>query len=218
MSFIPEPGDAGAWDDGVAYLFPPDRAAWRTWLEGHHATAPRVWLVLAKQGSALAGIGLPEAVEEALCFGWIDSRPGKIDAARWMLQFAPRRPGSAWSKGNKARIERLQAAGLVAPAGLAAIERAKRDRSWSALDSADALELPIDLVRALERDPASSAGWERWPPSTRKRLLFWISDAQRARTRQDRTARTARGAKEGINPLAPRAGHASRGGDEPQSG
>lgn len=204
MIIVPEPGDAGAWTDGVAFLFPPDRATWRAWLEANHATEPRVWVVLTKKGSGLAGIGAAEAAEEALCFGWIDSRPGKIDAARWMLQFTPRRPGSVWSKINKGRIERLLAAGLIAPAGLAAIERAKRDRSWFALDSSDALELPIDLVRALERDSASAEGWERWPPSTRKQLLFWISDAQRARTRADRIARTAQGAKEGRNPLAPR--------------
>lgn len=211
MATIPEPGDAGAWDDGVAFVFPPDRTIWRAWLEANHATAPRVWVVLTKKDSPLAGIGVPEAVEEALCFGWIDSRPCKIDDARWMLQFTPRRPGSVWSRINKGRIERLLAAGLVAPPGLAAIERAKRDRSWAALDSSDALELPIDLVRALERDPASSAGWERWPPSTRKHLLFWISDAQRARTRADRIARTAQGAKDGVNPLAPRASRKAAG-------
>ena len=206
MPTIPESGDAGAWDDGVAYVFPPDRATWRAWLDANHASTPRVWVVLVKKGSTLAGIGVPEAVEEALCFGWIDSRPSKIDDARWMLQFTPRRPGSVWSKVNKGRIERLLAAGLMAPAGLAAIERAKRDRSWAALDSSDALELPVDLVRALERDPASAAGWERWPPSTRKQLLFWVSDAQRPRTRTDRIAKVARGAKDGINPLAPRSG------------
>ena len=103
MIIVPEPGDAGAWTDGVAFLFPLDRATWRTWLEANHATEPRVWVVLTKKGSGLAGIGAAEAAEEALCFGWIDSRPGKIDAARWMLQFTPRRPGSVWSKINKDR-------------------------------------------------------------------------------------------------------------------
>jgi uncharacterized protein YdeI (YjbR/CyaY-like superfamily) len=198
----PEPGAEGIWTDGVAVFFPESRAAWRAWLKANHGAVERLWLVLPKKGSGLPGISNDEAVEEALCFGWIDSRPGKVDETRWLLQFTPRKPGSVWSKPNKLRVETLLAAGLMAAPGLAAVERAKRDRSWSALDSSDALELPVDLLRALERDPAAAAGWERFAPSTRKPLLFWVSDAKRAKTRTDRIARIVQGAKAGRSPLA----------------
>jgi uncharacterized protein YdeI (YjbR/CyaY-like superfamily) len=202
VSAPPEPDEIGVWADGVPFYFPSSRAGWRRWLERNHDAVDRLWLVLPKKGSGLPGVSTDEAVEEALCFGWIDSRPGKVDEARWVLQFTPRKPGSVWSKPNKERVERLLAAGLMAPAGLAAVERAKRDRSWSALESSDALELPIDLLRALERDPAAAAGWERFAPSTRKPLLFWIADAKRPRTRADRIARAVQGAKDGRSPLA----------------
>jgi uncharacterized protein YdeI (YjbR/CyaY-like superfamily) len=198
----PTPGSTGVWSDGAPVVFPADRAAWRAWLATHHAALGRVWLVLPKKGSGLQGVTTGEAVAEALCFGWIDSRAATVDGSRWLLTFTSRKPGSVWSAPNKRRVEALAAAGLMTPAGAAAVERAKRDGSWSAREAPDALELPDALRRALDDDPATRAGWERFAPSTRKQLLAWVADAKREPTRADRIARVARGAASGRSPLA----------------
>lgn len=135
--------------EGLALVEAPTRAAWRAWLVANHAQAASIWLVLNRKGSGLPHLPAAEAAEEALCFGWIDSRPAKLDARRSLLLVSPRKPGSAWSGVNKARVERLLAAGLMAPAGLAAIERAKADGSWTRLDGASALTEPPELLAAL---------------------------------------------------------------------
>jgi len=110
------------------------RAEWRAWLEQHHARPEGVWLISSKKATGKPRVAYEEAVEEALCFGWIDSIQRTLDDERAMLWFAPRKPRTGWSKLNKQRIERLTAAGLMAPAGLAKIEAARQDGSWSALD------------------------------------------------------------------------------------
>ncbi|MDW8311445.1 MAG: YdeI/OmpD-associated family protein [Burkholderiales bacterium] len=133
-----------------------------------------------------------EAVEEALCFGWIDSKPRSLDAERSMLWFAPRKPGSGWSRANKARIERLLAAGLMHPAGLATVERARADGSWSRLDQVEALELPVDLVTALAAHPAARAHWDAFPRSAKRAILEWIASAKKPETRARRIEETAR--------------------------
>jgi uncharacterized protein YdeI (YjbR/CyaY-like superfamily) len=117
--------------DGRAVVDVPDRAAWRAWLAEHHGRGEGVWLVLGKAGHP--GLRYAEAVEEALCFGWIDSKPAKLDEARWLLSCAPRKPGSGWSAVNKERIARLTASGLLAPPGEAAIAAARADGSWASL-------------------------------------------------------------------------------------
>ena len=148
----PEPAQTGA-ESPMASLASAelvdwvDRAAWRAWLEANHASATGVWLVMHRRE---ARSGLYEmAVEEALCFGWIDSTAGRVDEERGKLYFAPRKSSSGWAATNKARIERLLAEGRMAPAGLAAIERAKANGSWSLLDSVERLEVPEDLAAAL---------------------------------------------------------------------
>ena len=108
-----------------------DRAAWRRWLERHHATSPGAWLLIAKKGSGLASVTYEEAVEEALCFGWIDAKANSLDERRYKQWMAPRKAGSGWAASNKQRVERLVADGRMAPAGLAAIEAAKADGSWT---------------------------------------------------------------------------------------
>lgn len=179
-----------------------NRAEWRAWLEENHVTAPGVWLVTDKKSSGKPYLSYEELVEEALCFGWIDSRGNTVDAERTKLLVTPRKRGSGWSRPNKARIERLVASGLMTPAGLAKIEAAKADGSWTSLDDIEAMIVPDDLDAALRADPEALAGWERFAPSVRKPLLQWIAFAKRPETRAKRVAETVAGAKEGRNPIA----------------
>jgi uncharacterized protein YdeI (YjbR/CyaY-like superfamily) len=169
----------------------PTRAAWRAWLAAHHARPGSVWLVLNRKGSGLPVLPVAEAVEEALCFGWVDSRPAKLDAQRSLLLVSPRKPGSAWSGVNKAKVARLTAAGLMAPAGLAAVARAQADGSWTRLDDATALADPPDLLAALAAQPGAQAAWRSFPPSHRCANLEWIAQAKRPATRAARIAEIA---------------------------
>lgn len=175
---------------GLALIHAPTRAAWRAWLSEHHGQTASIWLVLNRKGSFLPHLPAEEAAEEALCFRWIDSRPGKLDAQRSLLLVSPRRPGSAWSGVDKRRVERMLEAGLMAPAGLAAIERAKADGSWGLLDEASALIEPQDLLAALEG--AALSAWQGFPPSHRRANLEWIAQAKRPGTRAARIAEIAR--------------------------
>jgi uncharacterized protein YdeI (YjbR/CyaY-like superfamily) len=184
--------------DAAPEVLAKDRAAWRRWLERHHATSGAVWLVLGKKGGGVRTVAYEEAVEEALCFGWIDSKPNPIDETRFKVWMAPRKPRSGWSRVNKRRIERLLAEGRVAPAGLAAVEAAKADGSWSRLDASDALTVPRDLAAALSAHPNARGHFDAFPPSTRRGILEWIDGAKRAETRAKRIAETARLAEENV--------------------
>lgn len=182
--------------------YAPDRQHWRAWLAEHHATAPGVWLVYYKQQSGKPRVAYADAVEEALCFGWIDSRPNAIDDERYMQFFSPRKPGSPWSKLNKQRIERLLAEGLVAPAGLAMIEAAQRDGSWTAYDEIENLRVPDDLAAALNANDAARRSFEAFGSSSKKQILWWIVSAKRPETRARRVAQIVEAAAAGKNPLA----------------
>ncbi len=144
--------------------------------------------------SGRVGLDYEVAVEEALCFGWVDSTGGRVDDERGKLYFAPRKVRSAWAATNKARVERLIADGRMAPAGLAAIERAKANGSWEVLDGPERLEVPADLSTALDARPPAAANFAAFPPSARKMLLAWIAVAQRPETRAARIAATAESA------------------------
>ena len=176
----------------------PTRAARRAWLDANHATAGgSVWLVINRKGSGLPHLPPAEAAEEALCFGWVDSRPAKLDERRSLLLVSPRRPGSAWSGVNKERVRRLAEAGLMAPAGLLAVERAKADGSWERLDGATALLEPPDLAAALAARPGASEAWRGFPPSHRRANLEWVAQAKRPETRATRVAEIAARAERG---------------------
>jgi uncharacterized protein YdeI (YjbR/CyaY-like superfamily) len=170
---------------------PKTRAAWRAWLQKHHARPEGVWLVSWKRTAGRPRLEYEDAVQEALCFGWIDGQARSLDAERSMIWMAPRRKGAGWAATNKARIERLVAAGLMTPAGLARIEAAKADGSWTLLDSAEALEVPDDLAAALRAIPPAAANFEAFPRSDRKVFLAWIASAKRPATRAARIAETA---------------------------
>ncbi len=180
--------------DDAPLVHADDRATWRAWLEANHAGTNGAWLVTWRQRSGRAGLDYEAAVEEALCFGWVDSTAGRIDDDRGKLYFAPRKPRSGWAATNKARIERLLADGRMAPAGLAAIERAKANGSWEVLDSAERLEVPSDLATALAALPPAALNFGAFPPSARKQLLTWVALAVRPETRAERIGRIAEAA------------------------
>lgn len=170
-------------------FYAPTRAAWRRWLAKHHATSAGVWLIYDKQSSGKRRLSYADAVEEALCFGWVDSRPNRLDEARYMQMFSPRKPRSPWSKLNQERVERLTAAGLMTPAGLAKVEQAKHDGSWSRFDGV-AQTVPPDLKRALASSAEARQYFAAFPPSSKRIILEWIASARTAPTREKRIAET----------------------------
>jgi uncharacterized protein YdeI (YjbR/CyaY-like superfamily) len=171
-----------------------DRATWRAWLEANQATSSGAWLVTWRPRSGRVGLDYEAAIEEALCFGWVDSTGGRVDEERGKLYFAPRKPRSGWAATNKARVERLLAEGRMRPAGLAAIERAKANGSWEVLDSVERLEIPDDLAVALAAAPPAAANFAAFPPSARKQLLGWVAFALRPETRATRIRQVAEAA------------------------
>ena len=177
-------------EDGERFQ-PEDLAAWRTWLERHHARPEGVWLVTWRSGSGGPHITYEESVEQALCFGWVDSKGKKLDDERTMLWFTRRKRGSGWSRPNKQRIERLLAAGAMAPAGIAVIEAAKADGSWTLLDAVEDLVVPDDLAAAFDARAGSREHWEAFPRSAKRALLEWIVQAKRPETRARRVTETA---------------------------
>ncbi len=177
--------------------YPLDRAEWRAWLEAHHDRDDGVWLVRNKKAAGTPTVSENEAIEEALCFGWIDSRPRALDAERTMLYFAPRKPGSGWSRPNKERIARMTAAGKMTPPGQAKIDAARADGSWSALDDVENLVVPDDLAAAFEEHGSAAEQWEAFPRSAKRGILEWISTAKRETTRARRVEQTARLAAQG---------------------
>jgi uncharacterized protein YdeI (YjbR/CyaY-like superfamily) len=168
---------------------PESVAEWREWLERHHGRGVGVWLVTRRAGASR--IIYEESVEQALCFGWVDSKGRALDAERTMLWFAPRKRGSGWARTNKERVARLTAAGLMAPAGLAVIEAAKADGSWTLLDDVENLVVPDDLAAALAAHPPAREHWDAFPRSVRRALLEWLVQAKRPETRARRVAEIA---------------------------
>lgn len=188
--------------DGRPLVGPFDRTAWREWLIANHATSDGVHLVSWRRGSGKASVPYEEAVEEALCVGWIDSVGRRLDEERAIQRFSPRRPGSGWARSNKERIERLVAAGLMLPAGLAAVETAKRDGSWTRLDEVENHVVPSDLAAALDAAPPARDRWDAFSRSARRMMLVWLVDAKRPETRAKRIAEIATHAARGEQPPA----------------
>jgi uncharacterized protein YdeI (YjbR/CyaY-like superfamily) len=169
---------------------PVTREQWREWLEAHAASAAEVWLVIPHARSGRPGISHREAIEEALCFGWIDSLARRHDASSWRQRFSPRRPSAAWSKVNRKLVERLTQQGLMAPAGQAAVDLAKRTGTWSLLADAQDGVVSEDLRVALDAEPAAAAGFAALSPSARRAALESIARAVRPQTRRSRIAAT----------------------------
>lgn len=164
-----------------------DAAAWEEWLDRHHATERGVWVRLAKAGSKLRSVSRAEALDVALCYGWIDGQARSLDADSWLQKFTPRTKRSIWSKRNREHVERLIADGKMRPAGLVAIEAAKADGRWDrAYDSPASAEVPDDLQRALDLSPAAAAAFVKLNSSNRFAILHRVQTAVRPETRARR--------------------------------
>lgn len=174
------------------------RAAWRAWLAANHEQPDGIWLVTFKKHTGERYVDYDSIVEEALCFGWIDSLPRKLDADRTMLYLSPRKPKSIWSRLNKTRVDVLEEAGLMTDVGRAKIEAAKADGSWKIYDSVEDLIVPDDLRDALAEEPTAATQFEAFSASSKKGVLWWIKSARRKATRVSRIAKTVRLAKLGV--------------------
>jgi uncharacterized protein YdeI (YjbR/CyaY-like superfamily) len=163
---------------------PKSRAAWREWLEKNHGTSSGIWLVYAKKHTGLPSVSYEDAVLEALCFGWIDSLMKSIDDRFHMQMFTPRKPKSAWSATNKARVARLIKTELMTPAGLAAIAMAKKTGTWNAYAHVDTLTIPPELQRAFDANPAAKKNWSSYTASAQRSFLHIINNAKRPETRE----------------------------------
>jgi uncharacterized protein YdeI (YjbR/CyaY-like superfamily) len=165
-----------------------DRAAWRTWLGKHHGEPHGVWLVLAKKGTTKpTSRSYDQALEEALCHGWIDGQTSRRDEATYRQRFTPRRRRSAWSKRNTDRAERLLAEGRMHPAGIAEMQRAKEDGRWQAAYAGSAeIDVPPELAAALAADPKAQATFEALSRQNRYAILYRLAAAKQADTRARR--------------------------------
>ncbi len=175
--------------DDFEQVLVTSRAELRAWLEANADTSPSVWLVTYKRSADKPSPTYDEIVEEALCFGWIDSTVRTRDEQTAMLLFSSRKPNSTWSAVNKARLEKLLPSGLMTERGLRAIEVAKANGSWEILDSVERLEVPEDLAEALDADPAARTFFDAMPPGARKQHLWFVISAKRPETRAARVAK-----------------------------
>lgn len=178
--------------DGRPTLHLLTRAEWRAWLSEHHQSSPGVWFVTFKRTSGRPRIEYDDMVEEALCFGWIDSKAGTLDDERSMVWTSPRRAKSGWSGLNKRRVEVLEAAGLMTEAGRRMVDLAKATGTWDLLTDVENLVVPPDLAAAFERVPGSWERWDGFSRSARQGVLSWIVQAKRAETRANRIDETVR--------------------------
>ncbi len=169
---------------------PLSRQEWRDWLAENHDKLDGIWFVYFKKPAGKPRVGYDEAVEEALCFGWIDSLPRKFDEERSKLLFTPRKPKSVWSKLNKERVERLIKNGSMTEIGLRKIEAAKKDDSWNALNASDNLEIGEDLQKAFSENKAAEVNFNAFTVSVKKAILQWLNSAKREETRKARIEKT----------------------------
>jgi uncharacterized protein YdeI (YjbR/CyaY-like superfamily) len=174
------------------------RGEWRAWLEGNHSRNKGVWFIGNKKATGKPRVEHDVAVEEALCFGWIDSKPNKLDEERSMRWFAPRKAGSGWSRPNKERVECLIASVEMTAVGLSKIEAVKADGSWNALDSIEELEIPSALEAAFAAYDVARPNFEAFPRSVKRGILEWIFNAKKPETRARRVEETARLAQENV--------------------
>ena len=182
-------------------IYASDRDSWRNWLAEHYQISNGIWLVYYKVKSGKPSIKYSEAVKEALCFGWIDSKVNSLDEECYKQIFTPRKPKSVWSKLNKQYIEELIEQGLMTAAGLAKIEAAKLDGSWTALDEIERLIVPQDLQQALDQNEIAKRNFEAFSRSKKKNILAWIGSAKRVETRMKRIEGAVLAAQENRNPL-----------------
>lgn len=166
------------------------RADWRKWLVKNHLIKQNIYLVIFKKSSPSFTLSLDEAIDEALCFGWIDSTPEKRDDDSYSLLFAHRNPKSNWSAVNKRKVEKLTEAGLMEAEGLRMVDLAKETCTWTALDEVERGVVPDDLTKAFSTQQKAFENWKKFPPSVKRGILEWIGNAKRAETRKKRIEET----------------------------
>jgi uncharacterized protein YdeI (YjbR/CyaY-like superfamily) len=179
---------------------PTSRQEWRQWLEENHISKQSIWLIAFKKSSGKPSVSWSETVDEALCFGWIDSTRKSIDEESFMQFFTKRKATSVWSKINKEKVARLMAEGLIAPAGHESIEKAKQNGSWTILDEVEELIIPVDLEKAFKEKPGSKDFFLSLGKSMKKRLLQWLVLAKQDATRQKRIKEIAECAAQKMTP------------------
>ncbi len=179
--------------DGWPLIAFPDAAAFERWLDDHQHDTTGLWLKIAKKVSGIASITYDEAVDVALCFGWIDGQKGSYDRDWFLQRFSPRRPRSIWSKSNTKKVQALIEAGRMRPAGLAEVEKAKADGRWeAAYSSSQNIEVPADLQEFLDTHPEAAAFWASLTKTSRYPFLFRLQTAKRPETRAKRFAEFTR--------------------------
>lgn len=174
------------------------RDAWRAWLVVHHDAARGVWLCSWRSATGRPACPYPDAVEEAICFGWIDSTVSPLDDDRSLQLMTPRKPKGTWTRLNRRRVEDLEAAGLMTDAGRRAVEVAKANGYWTILDPVEDLIEPDELAAALDAVPAARANWDGFPPSARKQMLWWVISAMKPETRAKRIETIVAKAADGL--------------------
>ncbi|UCF38976.1 MAG: YdeI/OmpD-associated family protein [Acidobacteriota bacterium] len=163
------------------------RNEWRRWLTAHHRESKSVWITLYKQGKREGVLTLSEAIEEALCFGWIDGKLRSLDDEKYSLRFSPRRPNSIWSIHNVRRVETLIDAGLMTDEGLSKVAEARQNGQWdAAIRREQTDEIPDDLLKGLRRTKGAIAAYRALPSSRKKQFLHWLFSARKPETRQRR--------------------------------
>src|SRR5215213_6341192 len=172
---------------GMPIVALPSREAWAAWLDEHHTDSAGVWLTLRKKGAGEPGVSYADALEVALCYGWIDGQKGKLDERFWLQRFSPRRPRSIWSRVNRDKALALIARGEMKPAGLREVERAQADGRWeAAYEPPSTMEVPEDLQQALDANPAAAAFFATLDRTNRYAILHRIHGAKKPETRTRR--------------------------------
>ena len=179
-----------------------DREEWRKWLEEHGSSEKEVWVIIYKKNSRQCGLQYQEAVEEAICFGWIDSKMQSIDANRFRQRFSPRKKNSIWSKNNKETAEKLIQKGKMAPAGFETIKEAKTNGKWAAAySSKTAPAIPTDLEKALKENEPAWTNFKKFSNSTKLQYVHWVNTAKKDDTRRKRINAVVKKASQKIEPL-----------------
>jgi uncharacterized protein YdeI (YjbR/CyaY-like superfamily) len=181
-------------------FYPASRKDWRQWLNENHSSKQSVWLVLYKKEAKKPTIDWNEAVNEALCYGWVDSKRKPLDGEKFIQFFSRRKPKGTWSKVNKDKILLLIEEGLMTKAGLDCIEKAKQNGSWTILDEVEELIIPKDLEKGFDAKPGSMEFFLSLSKSVRKRILLWLVLAKQSETRQKRIDETTELAAQKLKP------------------
>jgi uncharacterized protein YdeI (YjbR/CyaY-like superfamily) len=179
---------------------PSDKQSWRNWLELNHKEKDAVWLIFYKKKSPNYNLSWSDSVDEALCFGWIDSVKKSIDDEKYKQYFSKRKAKSNWSKVNKDKVKILIEQGLMQAAGNKSIEIAKKNNSWTILDNVEALVIPEDLKKEFENHSGSLEYFESLTKSVKKMLLYWVISAKRNETKQKRILEIAENASMRLKP------------------